>query len=74
VQSKAGGVSRVGLPRRSVQLDRLGLQLRRGVSSARAIEQLCEHDPAYQWLTAMESISPHTVSDFRADHRDILLH
>jgi transposase len=40
----------------------------RGVTSARAIEQLCEHDPAYQWLTGMESISAHTLSDFRIDH------
>lgn len=40
----------------------------RGVSSARAIERLCAHDPGYQWLTGMESISAHTVSDFRVSH------
>jgi transposase len=39
-----------------------------GVSSARAIERLCEHDPAYQWLTGLESISAHTLSDFRVAH------
>lgn len=39
-----------------------------GVSSARAIERLCEHDPAYQWLTGMGPISAHTLSDFRVDH------
>lgn len=39
-----------------------------GVSSARAIERLCEHDPAYQWLTGLESISAHTLSSFRVDH------
>lgn len=44
----------------------------RGVSSARAIERLCEHDPAYQWLTGMESVSAHTLSDFRVDHADAL--
>lgn len=44
----------------------------RGVSSARAIERLCEHDPAYQWLTGMESISAHTLSDFRVGHSDAL--
>lgn len=43
-----------------------------GVSSARAIERLCEHDPAYQWLTGMESIGAHTLSDFRVAHADAL--
>jgi hypothetical protein len=38
------------------------------VSSARAIERLCEHHPAYQWLTGMQSISAHTLSDFRVTH------
>jgi transposase len=44
----------------------------RGESSARAIERLCEYDPAYQWLTGMESISAHTLSDFRVAHADAL--
>ncbi len=44
----------------------------RGVGSARAIERLCEHDPAYQWLTGMESISAHTLSDFRVAHGESL--
>ena len=44
----------------------------RGVSSAREIERLCEYDPAYQWLTGMESISAHTLSDFRVDHGEEL--
>src|SRR6266850_6320812 len=44
----------------------------RGVGSARAIERLCEYDPAYQWLTRMEGISAHTLSDFRVDHADAL--
>jgi transposase len=44
----------------------------RGVGSARAIERLCAYDPAYQWLTGMEGISAHTLSDFRVDHADAL--
>lgn len=40
----------------------------RGVSSARAIERLCEHDPAFQWLTGMEVVGAHTLSDFRVKH------
>lgn len=42
------------------------------VSSAREIERRCEHHPAYQWLTGMQSISAHTLSDFRVEHADIL--
>lgn len=44
----------------------------RGESSARAIERLCEHEPAYQWLTGMEGISAHTLSDFRVAHAEAL--
>lgn len=44
----------------------------RGVSSARAIERLCDYDPAYQWLTGMEGISAHTLSDFRVAHAEAL--
>ncbi len=40
-----------------------------GVGIAREIERLCAHDPAYQWLTGMEQISHHTLSDFRIDHQ-----
>lgn len=39
-----------------------------GVGSARAIEKLCEHDPAYQWLTGMEVVNAHSLSDFRVEH------
>lgn len=43
-----------------------------GVTSARAIERLCAHEPAYQWLTGLEGISAHTLSDFRVAHGDAL--
>ena len=36
-----------------------------GVGSARAIEKLCENDPPYQWLTGMEVVNAHSLSDFR---------
>jgi len=39
-----------------------------GVGSARAIEQLCEWDPAYQWLTGAAVVNAHTLSDFRVKH------
>jgi len=44
----------------------------RGVGSAREISRLSEIDPAFQWLTGLESINHHTLSDFRVDHRESL--
>lgn len=39
-----------------------------GVGSARALEELCEWEPAYQWLTGSRVINAHTLSDFRVKH------
>lgn len=44
----------------------------KGVSSAREICRLCEYDPAYQWLTGMEVINYHTLSDFRIKYYEAL--
>lgn len=41
----------------------------KGIGSAREISRLCEYDPAYQWLTGMDRINYHTLSDFRTDHK-----
>ena len=43
-----------------------------GVGSARAIEQLCEWDPAYQWLTGAAAVNAHWLSDFRVQHESAL--
>ena len=40
----------------------------KGVGSARAIEELCHWEPAYQWLTGSRVINAHTLSDFRVKH------
>jgi transposase len=40
----------------------------KGVGSARAIEELCQWEPAYQWLTGSRVINAHTLSDFRVKH------
>lgn len=40
----------------------------KGVGSARAIEELCEWEPAYQWLTGSRVVNAHTLSDFRVKH------
>lgn len=36
-----------------------------GVGSARAMERLCAHDPAYRWLCGGVSVNHHLLSDFR---------
>jgi len=43
-----------------------------GVSSAREIARLCEFDPAYQWLTGLQPVNYHSLSDFRVGHREAL--
>jgi transposase len=71
VRSVAGAAGRPAYdPRLMVSLWVYSYSL--GVSSARAIERLCEYHPAYQWLTGMQSISAHTLSDFRVDHAEDL--
>ena len=45
-----------------------------GVGCAREIERLCEHDPAYQWITGMETVNHHTLSDFRMSNEPENLH
>jgi transposase len=43
-----------------------------GVGSARAIEQQCEWEPGYQWLTGATVVNAHTLSDFRVKHESRL--
>ncbi len=40
----------------------------RGISSAREIERQCEYEPGLQWLTGMNVVNHHTLSDFRSKH------
>lgn len=42
-----------------------------GVSSAREVSRRCEYHPAYQWLTGMEIINYHTLSDFRIKNKGL---
>jgi transposase len=44
----------------------------KGVSSAREVGRLCETDAAYQWLTGLEGVNYHTLSDFRVKHKGAL--
>jgi len=40
----------------------------RGINSAREISRHCDYDPPFQWLTGLQPINHHTLSDFRAKH------
>jgi len=42
------------------------------VSSGREISRLCRYHPAYQWLTGLQEINHHTLSDFRVEHHQAL--
>jgi len=44
----------------------------KGIGSAREIAKRTEYDPAFQWLTGMEIINHHTLSDFRVNHKESL--
>src|SRR5258708_12361195 len=44
----------------------------RGIGSAREVSRRCEYEPAFQWLTGLEPVSYHTLSDFRVDKKDEL--
>jgi transposase len=40
-----------------------------GISSARELSRMSESDAACQWLTGMQPVNYHTLSDFRVDHK-----
>jgi len=44
----------------------------RGVSSAREIERQCEWEPGLQWLTGLQKVNHHTLSDFRVDYGEAM--
>src|SRR5258708_6655558 len=44
----------------------------RGVTSARELERQMEYEPGLLWLTGMEVINHHTLSDFRIEHEEAL--
>jgi transposase len=43
-----------------------------GISSAREIEGIMEWEPGFQWLSGLEKINHHTLSDFRVEHKQAL--
>jgi transposase len=43
-----------------------------GISSAREIERVMEWEPGLQWLSGLDKVNHHTLSDFRVEHREAL--
>ena len=43
-----------------------------GINAAREIARQCAWEPGFQWLTGLEEVSYHTLSDFRVDHKEAL--
>lgn len=43
-----------------------------GITSARELERQMEYEPGLMWLTGMEVINHHSLSDFRIDHGEAL--
>src|ERR1700722_8473687 len=43
-----------------------------GITSARELERQMEYEPGLLWLTGMEVINHHTLSDFRIEQREAL--
>lgn len=41
----------------------------RGIGSARELARQVEIDPGLQWLTGLDTINYHTLSDFRVEHK-----
>lgn len=41
-----------------------------GVNSARELSRMCSHEPGCQWLTGMEEVNHHTLSDFRVKDKE----
>jgi transposase len=43
-----------------------------GIGSTREVARRCEYDPAFQWLTGLEEVNYHTLTDFRVERHSEL--
>lgn len=41
-----------------------------GINSARELSRMCQYEPGCQWLTGMEEVNHHTLSDFRTTDKE----
>jgi len=42
-----------------------------GMNSARELSRMCAYEPALQWLTGLQEVNYHTLSDFRVEHKEV---
>lgn len=71
IRSRRGEVGRAAWPPRLlIAIWLYGYS--RGVTSARELERQMEYEPGLMWLTGMEVINHHTLSDFRIERREEL--
>jgi transposase len=40
-----------------------------GISSAREMERIMDYEPGFRWLSGMQVVNHHTLSDFRVEHK-----
>src|SRR5258708_12347905 len=43
-----------------------------GISSAREIGRMMEYEPGFRWLSGLQVVNHHTLSDFRVEHKAAL--
>jgi len=43
-----------------------------GIGSAREIERMMDYEPGFRWLSGMQVVNHHTLSDFRVEHKAAL--
>jgi transposase len=71
IRSRRGEVGRAAWPPRLlIAIWLYGYS--RGVTSARELERQMEYEPGLMWLTGMEVINHHTLSDFRIEQGEAL--
>jgi transposase len=71
VKVKVGGAGRDSWPPRLL-ISMWIYAYTRGVSSARELERQCHWEPGFQWLTGLQKVNHHTLSDFRVEHAEAM--
>ena len=71
IRTRKGGVGRAAWPPQLLVAVWL-YGYSQGITSARELERQMEYEPGLMWLTGMEVINHHTLSDFRIDHGEAL--
>ena len=71
VRVKVGGAGRDSWPPRLL-ISMWIYAYSRGICSAREVERQCEWEPGFQWLTGLQKVNHHSLSDFRVEHAEAM--